>query len=298
MLSSAQLAVFVPAALAVAAAPGANNLLAFRNGLRRGLRPAATALAGRFLAFALMLGVVTTGLGALLHASQAAFEVLRLAGAAVMVGLGSWIVWSARPATGRTREEGAGEEGAGSPAAVPVRRLAAQEFVTAAANPKALLLFTAFLPPFVLPRGAPAGVQLLALGVLYTVCEAATALVWAASGRVLAARGLRPATLRRLDRASGGALVAFGGASGPGRPVAPVNARARGRGSPPPGRGLAVPVRAPGRASPAGAGTGGPRCGPGSRSWRPPPPASPPGRCSPWGSSPRCSSRCRPAPGW
>ncbi len=240
MLSSAQLAVFVPAALAVAAAPGANNLLAFRNGLRRGLRPAATALAGRFLAFALMLGVVTTGLGALLHASQAAFEVLRLAGAAVMVGLGSWIVWSARPAAGRAREEGAGEERAGeerggderaedegagderageeragSPPDVPVRRLAAQEFVTAAANPKALLLFTAFLPPFVLPGGAPAEVQLLALGVLYTVCEAATALVWAASGRVLAARGLRPATLRRLDRASGGALVAFGGGLAP-----------------------------------------------------------------------------------
>lgn len=220
MLSAAQLAVFVPAALAVAAAPGANNLLAFRNGLRRGLRPAATALAGRFLAFALMLGVVTTGLGVLLHASQAAFEVLRLAGAAVMVGLGSWIVWSARPAAGRAREEGAGEERAGeeragderdgSPPDVPVRRLAAQEFVTAA-NPKALLLFTAFLPPLVLPGGAPAEVQLLALGVLYTVCEAATALVWAASGRVLAARGLRPATLRRLDRASGGALVAFGG---------------------------------------------------------------------------------------
>ncbi|WP_247666160.1 hypothetical protein [Nocardiopsis sp. B62] len=57
MLSTAQLAVFAPAALAVAASPGANNLLAFRNGLLRGPRPVVVALVGRFTAFALMLAL-------------------------------------------------------------------------------------------------------------------------------------------------------------------------------------------------------------------------------------------------
>ncbi|MGW8526419.1 MULTISPECIES: LysE family translocator [Nocardiopsidaceae] len=210
MLSSAQLAVFVPAALAVAAAPGANNLLAFRNGLRQGLRPAAVALLGRFAAFALMLGAVTTGLGALLHASRTAFEILRVAGAAVMVGLGAWVVWSARAASAPNGSAPDREDG-GARDTAPWK-LAGQEFVTAAANPKALLLFTAFLPPFVSSgSGVAAGVQLVALGGLYIVCEAATALVWATAGRVLAGRRLRPVTLRRLDQASGGALIAFGG---------------------------------------------------------------------------------------
>lgn len=211
MLSSAQLAVFVPAALAVAASPGANNLLAFRNGLRQGLRPAAVALTGRFAAFAIMLGVVITGLGALLHTSQTAFEILRVVGATVMVALGVWVVWSARAAS--VSEEDPPEQESERTRGVAAWKLAAQEFVTAAANPKALLLFTAFLPPFVSaqPGAAAAGAQLVALGTLYMVCEAATALGWVAAGRVLAGRRLRPVTLRRVDQASGGALIAFGG---------------------------------------------------------------------------------------
>ncbi|WP_150254224.1 LysE family translocator [Nocardiopsis deserti] len=211
MLSSAQLAVFVPAALAVAASPGANNLLAFRNGLRQGLLPAAVALTGRFAAFTVMLGVVVTGLGALLHTSQTAFEVLRFLGAAVMIGLGAWVVWSARAAS--ASDEDPPEQENGRTGGVAGWRLAAQEFVTAAANPKALLLFTAFLPPFVSsqPGAAAAGAQLVVLGALYMVCEAATALGWAAAGRVLAGHRLRPVTLRRLDQASGGALIVFGG---------------------------------------------------------------------------------------
>src|SRR5699024_4441625 len=63
VLSWAQRAVFVPAAVAVAASPGANNLLAFRNGVQSGFRNASLALSGRFLAFAIMLTLVIAGLG-------------------------------------------------------------------------------------------------------------------------------------------------------------------------------------------------------------------------------------------
>ncbi|MET7641233.1 LysE family translocator [Streptomyces sp. NPDC005438] len=205
----AHLSVFVPAALAVAASPGANNLLAFRNGLRSGLRSAALALCGRFLAFALMLGLVVAGLGAVLRTSQQAFEALRVLGAAYLIGLGLWIVWRARAPRGDSRATTGTAVGRPSSPG----KLAVQEFLTAAANPKALLLFTAFLPPFVDTgsQAAPAPVQLAVLGAVYIACEALTALVWAGSGRLLAARGPRPGTLRRLDQASGGALVAFGG---------------------------------------------------------------------------------------
>jgi len=116
----AQLAVFIPAALAVAASPGADNLLAFRNGLRSGFNRAVLALAGRF---------------------------------------------------------------------------------------------TAFLPPSVDTSSnlAAPGVQLAVLGLPYISCEAAMALLWAGSGTLLAARGIKKRTLRRFDQASGGALAAFGG---------------------------------------------------------------------------------------
>lgn len=214
-LTWAQLAVFIPAAVVVAASPGANNLLAFRNGLRSGFKNAVLALVGRFVAFVIMLGLVVAGLGAILHTSQLAFEVLRIVGAAFMVGLGLWIIWSARAKSTDTEEDQTSETAPPPTSRAhssPVK-LAIQEFVTAAANPKALLLFTAFLPPFVntAQNAAPAGVQLALLGVLYIACEAATALIWAGSGRFLATHGVKKRTLRRLDQASGVALVAFGG---------------------------------------------------------------------------------------
>ena len=210
-MSWAQLVVFVPAAVAVAASPGANNLLAFRNGVQSGFRSASVALLGRFLAFAIMLALVIAGLGTLLNTSQLAFEILRFVGATFMIGFGLWVIRSAR--SRRDDHHGAETMKAHAPRRSPSWKPAAQEFITAGANPKALLLFTAFLPPFVdtTQNATAAGVQLALLGVLYIACEFATALVWAGSGRLLAARGLRRKTLRRFDQASGGALVAFGG---------------------------------------------------------------------------------------
>ncbi len=212
MLAWAQLAAFIPAALAVAASPGANNLLAFRNGLRSGFRSAALALVGRFVAFVGMLVLVIAGLGAVLGTSQLVFDVLRIGGAAFMIGLGLWIIWSTRSKALECSDAEC-DVVVATTASVRPMKLAIQEFITAGANPKALLLFTAFLPPFVntAQNAAPASIQLGLFGALYITCEAVTALVWAGSGRLLATRSVKKQALRRLEQVSGGALVAFGG---------------------------------------------------------------------------------------
>ncbi len=46
VVSTNQILIFLPAALLVAASPGANNLLALRNAVRCGLRPAPRASGG------------------------------------------------------------------------------------------------------------------------------------------------------------------------------------------------------------------------------------------------------------
>jgi len=79
---------FLPAAILVAASPGAGNFLALTNGLRGGLGLAVTALIGRFAAFALMIVMVMLGVGALLATSAVAFSVLKWAGVAYLVWLG------------------------------------------------------------------------------------------------------------------------------------------------------------------------------------------------------------------
>ncbi len=82
------------------------------------------------------------------------------------------------------------------------------ELLTGLANPKGLLLLTAFLPQFV-DDARPVAGQLLVLGVLYVAIELVGAAAWAAAGqraRVLGAR-----MTQRLDRIVGGVFLALAG---------------------------------------------------------------------------------------
>ena len=192
-MTMAQLALFVPAALLVALSPGASNLLAFTNATRAGWRPAVAALSGRLAAFALMIGAVTLGLDALLRTSETAFQVLKWAGVAYLAYLGVR-TWRAPVAA--------------APAATAA--LARREMLTALGNPKAYLLFTAFLPQFVV-AGAPMAPQLLALGALYVAIEGCAAALWAAAGARLGGPALTERRRRVLNRVSGGMMIGAAG---------------------------------------------------------------------------------------
>ena len=188
-MTLAQLALFVPAAVLVALSPGANNLLAFTNATRAGWGAAVRALAGRLAAFALMIAGVSLGLDALLRASETAFQALKWVGVAYLAYLGVRM-WRAPVA---------------APPA-PAAALARREMLTALGNPKAYLLFTAFLPQFVEP-GAPMAPQLLTLGALYVAIEGCAATLWAAVGAWLGGPALTARRRRLLNRLSGGVMI-------------------------------------------------------------------------------------------
>ncbi len=200
------LAVFVPAALLVAISPGANNLLAMRNGMRFSATDAVVALGGRVVAFALMVGLVVAGLATVVAGSRTIFEVVKWAGVAYLLYLG------ARTLRG-SREVQDDADGPGPrPVAVGRRRraLARQELLVAAANPKALLLFTAFVPQFVEPAEAAAP-QLLVLGGLYIAIEFVAACGWAVAGSGIGSAGLSARARRRLEQVAGGVFVGLAG---------------------------------------------------------------------------------------
>ncbi len=197
MVSFVQIAVFVPAAALVALSPGANNLLAMQHGMRYGVAEAAIALTGRLTAFAMMLALAVAGLAAVLTRSQTVFELVKWAGVAYLAYLGI------RSLVGSSVTDG---DAAGEPT-VPGRMVRARrEFLTVAANPKALLLFTAFLPQFVDPTRSVAG-QLLVLGPLYIALELVAATGWACIGHRLKVADLGGRARRRLDRAVGGVFL-------------------------------------------------------------------------------------------
>jgi threonine/homoserine/homoserine lactone efflux protein len=216
MISDVEWATFFPAALLLAATPGANQLLALRNGLRCGWVSAVSASLGRFTAFVLMVGMVAAGLGAVLAASELAFNVIKWCGFAYLVWLGMRTVRTAvrrgggqleQGAAGRPAEDGDGRQHDGPSA----WQLARQEFVVAASNPKALILFTVFLPQFLTRGSGGAAIPLLALGAAYIGVEFCCAFGYAALGSRLKSMGITRRTSRLLDVLTGVAMLGLAG---------------------------------------------------------------------------------------
>jgi threonine/homoserine/homoserine lactone efflux protein len=87
--------------------------------------------------------------------------------------------------------------------------LALREFLTAATNPKAMLVFTAFFAPFVDPA-RPAFGQILALGGVALALEFVAVVIYAFAGGRLGRFTRSPQGLSLVNRISGAALVAAG----------------------------------------------------------------------------------------
>ncbi|MCW2271458.1 Homoserine/homoserine lactone efflux protein [compost metagenome] len=155
------LALFVPACFALNMAPGPNNLLSLNNASRYGLRIACVAGVGRLLAFAGMIVLAAMGLAVVLHTSEYLFLTIKLLGAAYLFYI-AWQLWRAPVAASAV----VAERSSGT------LRLARQEFWVAAGNPKAILIFTAFLPQFIqVGSPVPVSEQFAWLGGMFLLLE-------------------------------------------------------------------------------------------------------------------------------
>ncbi|MCH4897809.1 MULTISPECIES: LysE family translocator [unclassified Pseudomonas] len=155
----ATLSLFLPACFALNMAPGPNNLLSVSNATRYGYRRACVAGVGRLLAFAGMIALAAAGLAVVLQTSELLFYGIKIVGAGYLLYL-AWQLWRANPAA---------EDAVTAPTS-GILALARQEFLVAAGNPKAILIFTAFLPQFVDPNRAITP-QFMLLGVLFLLLE-------------------------------------------------------------------------------------------------------------------------------
>jgi threonine/homoserine/homoserine lactone efflux protein len=153
------LAVFIPACFALNMAPGPNNLLSITNASRYGFARACSGGLGRLLAFAIMIALAAVGLSAVLHTSELLFHGIKIVGAAYLFYL-AFQLWRAR--LDNHVDEAVMQVGRG--------RLARQEFLVAIGNPKAILLFTAFLPQFV-DRSGVITTQFAQLGAMFLALE-------------------------------------------------------------------------------------------------------------------------------
>ena len=208
MPSSSSLLAFAAVSFAIIIIPGPSVMFVVGRALSLGRRAALVTVAGNALGFYVQVALVAVGLGAVVERSTAVFTAIKLIGAAylVWVGVQAIIHRRANAASSMTIE---GTDGV---AGVPGHRsLVVDGFVVGVANPKTIVFFAAVLPQFVQTGGAPAGLQMLALGVIFAVIALASDSVWglaAGTARTWFVRS--PHRLELVGAAGGVAIVGLG----------------------------------------------------------------------------------------
>lgn len=196
---------FAGACVLVAMVPGVSTAIILRQTLRSGRGSGLAATLGNETGILLWGLAAAFGLSALLVASQLAYDVMRVAGAVVLVVMGAQSLWQAR--------KGPVTTGTAAPpevATAPGRRGSYLAGIgTCLANPKAAVFAMSFLPQFV-PAGQNVPVTLVTLAVVWVLIDLLWygLLIWAVD-RAKDWLG-RPAVRRRLEQISGVVLIGLG----------------------------------------------------------------------------------------
>lgn len=187
---------YVLACFVVVIVPGPTVSLIVANSVTHGTRAGLLNVAGTQLGLATMMLIVLAGMTSIVETIGHWFDWVRFVGAAYLV----WLGWKL------IRNPGA----LGDPAHTPVPRSGffLQGFLVLMSNPKALLMFGAFIPQFVDPNGNYAWhVVLLGLTAM-AVATTFDSLYAVLTGRARAL--LTPARVKLVSRISGGFLIGGG----------------------------------------------------------------------------------------
>ena len=187
---------YVFACFVVVIVPGPTVTLIVANSMTHGTRAGLINIAGTQLGLAVMMGIVLVGLTSLIATMGMWFDWVRMAGAAYLVWLGIKLI----------RSPGA----LGDPKQTPKPKIGFfwQGFLVLMSNPKALLVFGAFIPQFVDAKGDYVP-QVILLG----VTAMAVAGLFDSMYAILAGRARRVMSAQRMkfvSRASGGIMIGGG----------------------------------------------------------------------------------------
>ena len=204
MPSASTLLLFAAAATALIVVPGPAVLYIVAQSVDRGRLAGVVSALGVAAGGLVHVTAAAVGVSALLLSSTTAFAVVKLAGAAYLIGLGVHALLARRPPPAERL----------APPARRLRRLFVQGAVVNVLNPKTAVFFFAFLPQFVKPGAGSPALQLAMLGLLFVAIAVVSDSMWAiaagaASSWLRVSRGF--AQVQRY--VSGTILVALGAAT-------------------------------------------------------------------------------------
>ena len=187
---------YVLACFIVVIVPGPTVSLIVANSITHGTRAGLLNVAGTQAGLGTMMLIVLVGLTSIIETMGYWFDWVRLAGAAYLV----WLGWKL------IRSPGA----LGDPKKTPAPRggFFLQGFLVLMSNPKALLMFGAFIPQFIDPKG-DYGWQVVLLGLTAMVVATTFDSLYAVlTGRARSL--LTPDRVKLVSRISGGFLIGGG----------------------------------------------------------------------------------------
>jgi threonine/homoserine/homoserine lactone efflux protein len=200
MTAAAALLAFTATAALLTITPGLDTALVLRTAAAEGARRAMLAAVGialGCLGWGLLVGL---GLGALLAASQLAYEALRWTGALYLFTLGVKLIRAPRQSLDLAE---------GNVATPTQANWLLRGFLTNMLNPKVGVFYVSFLPQFI-----PAGASVLGWSVLLASIHNVLGLIWfgalVAATRPLIEAFRRPKVLAWLDRLTGALFIGFG----------------------------------------------------------------------------------------
>ena len=180
---------FVIAGLILNLTPGADFLFIMSSGLSGGPRMGVAAALGVNLGIVVHILAAAAGLSALLLAYPAAYDVIRICGAAYL----AWMAVQAWRSSSTVTRLRSGRRG----------------FFINVTNPKTALFIFAFIPQFTDPAIGPIWVQILILGAIFLANGALFSLcLGGGSGYFAAALGARAGVLNKLSAILLGGLAA------------------------------------------------------------------------------------------
>ncbi|MFA0097157.1 LysE family translocator [Vibrio splendidus] len=183
-----KLLLFIPACFALNMTPGPNNLLSMNNARCYGFLAAFVAGLGRILAFSGMIALAASGLAVVLYTSETLFFLIKLFGAMYLFWI-AFNLWRSQASPVADVEQNKNWFA-----------LVKQEFALAAGNPKAILIFTAFLPQFV-DVSANVNTQFFVLGSTFLVLEMLAISIYATFGLYLRNWFSKPQMAKRFNKA-------------------------------------------------------------------------------------------------
>lgn len=185
---------FLAIAIVVTITPGPGTATVLRVAARDGRRAATQAIVGNSVGVLFWGALSAVGVSSLILASTIAYDVLRVAGAAMLIAIGLRSLLGGNS----QQEDGARVRPAGWRTGL----------VTSVSNPKLAAFFVALFPQFVSP-GAPVLPLALAMAATIVVFD----LAWFSTLAFTVDRAgaiLRPRLRRGLERVTGGVMVGFG----------------------------------------------------------------------------------------